>query len=127
MKGIGKIIVFTFAMGFFFVMYVYGQVSLLHVSYQIESKMETSARLQEEYRKLKFEVDQLKAPRLLENKMKQHSLELTLPQEIRVVRMPAPVSVPPPSVQKVAANPLAGQIANFFGKWIDVAQAKTDN
>ncbi len=127
MKGIGKIIGVIFALSLFFVLYVREQIALLHVSYKIEAKSDKVAELSEEYRRLRFEVDQLKAPRLLEEKMKQLSMELTLPQEIRVVR--TPVEAPPAQLmERMSLNPtLSTQFAHFVGRWIDVAQAKTEN
>lgn len=127
MKGAGKIISGIFVLSLFFVLYVREQVALLHVSYQIEAKSDKVAELSEEYRRLRFEVDQLKAPRLLEEKMNKLAMELTLPHEIRVVRMPqeAPASQ---SLDQLAIHPtLTARFANLLGRWIDVAQAKTDN
>lgn len=127
MKGIGKIVAVIFALSLFFVVYVREQIALLHVSYQIEAKSEKVAQLSEEYRRLRFEVDQLKAPRLLEEKMKQLSMDLTLPQEIRVVRTPVEVAAAQP-LERVSLHPtLSTQFAHFVGRWIDVAQAKTEN
>lgn len=127
MKGIGKIIVFIFGLAFFFVIYVRGQVALLAISYQMDAKAEKLEQMSEEYRRLKFEVDQLKAPRLLEEKMKQLSLKLTLPQEIRVIKMPAPLVHASSQGPMPGVEPFTGRLATFFGRWIDVAQAKTDN
>lgn len=126
MKGLGKIILFIAAGSFFFLIYVREQVALLDVSYQIDSRSDKLSRLSEEYRQIRFEVEQLKAPRLLEEKMKQMSLDLTLPQEIRVVRMPAAFESDA-SLKQIAARPMSGRVADFFGRFIDVAQAKTDN
>jgi hypothetical protein len=125
MKGIGKIILLITAGSFFFLIYVREQVALLHVSYQIDSRSEKMTQLSEEYRQLRFEVEQLKAPRLLEEKMKKMSLELTLPQEIRVVRVPA--TIPSEGALDQMAHPIGGRIADFLGRFVDVAQAKTDN
>ncbi len=124
MKGTGKIVLGIFALAFFFILYVRGQVALLRVSYQIDAKADKMAVLSEEHRRLRFEVDQLKAPRLLEEKMKKLSLELTLPQEIRVVKMPAP-RMNEASLNEIP-QPFSGRIADFVGRWIGVAQAKTD-
>lgn len=126
MKGIGKIIILIFGLAFFFVIYVRGQVALLAISYQMDTKAAKLDQMSEEYRRLKFEVDQLKAPRLLEEKMKQLSLKLTLPQEIRVIKMPAPLNSVSQG-QMPGVEPFTGRLATFFGRWIDVAQAKTDN
>ena len=126
MKGIGKVILCITAGAFFFLIYVHEQISLLHVSYLIEARNEKLTHLSEESRQLRFEVEQLKAPRLLEEKMKQMSLELTLPREIRVIRIPA-TGIAPDSLQKISTRPMAGRLADFFGRFVDIAQAKTDN
>lgn len=127
MKGVGKIILWITAGSFIFLLYVHGQVALLHVSYQIDARNERLGRLAEEYRQLRFEVEQLKAPRLLDEKMKQMSLGLTLPQEIRVIRLPAASLAPDAALQQITTRPMAGRLADFLGRFIDVAQAKTDN
>lgn len=126
MKGIGKIILMMAAGSCFFLLYVHEQVALLDVSYAIDERAEKLGHLSEEYRQLRFEVEQLKAPRLLDEKMKQMSLDLTLPQEIRVIRMPATLPAEA-SLKHISTNPMAGRVADFLGRFVDVAQAKTDN
>lgn len=128
MKGTGKIILSILGLSLFFVLYVRGQVALLHVSYQIDSRAEKVTELSEEFRRLRFEVEQLKAPRLLEEKMKQMKMELTFPQEIRVVKVPV-AAIPAPPLQHVTASPstVASRFANLLGQFVGVAQAKTDN
>lgn len=127
MKGAGKIISGIFVLSLFFVLYVREQVALLHVSYQIDAKSDKVTELSEEYRRLRFEVDQLKAPRLLEEKMNKLSMELTLPQEIRVVRMPQEMSASKPLDQLSIHPTFSTRFTNLLGRWIDVAQAKTEN
>ncbi len=125
MKGIGKIILVIAGLACFFLVYVREQVALLHVSYAIDTKNEKLNELSEDYRHVRFEVDQLKAPRLLEEKIKQMQLDLTLPQEIRVVRLPASFDQQT-SLQQIATRPMAGRLTDFLGHWIGIAQAKTD-
>lgn len=125
MKGIGKIIIGIMTVSILLVLYVHEQVALLHVSYMLDTRVEKVTRLSEEYRQLRFEVEQLKAPRLLEEKMKQLSLDLALPQEIRVMRVPAPELEK--VLHKAASRPSSGGMFDFVGRWVDVAQAKTDN
>ena len=127
MKGIGKTILLIMAGSTFFLLYVHEQVALLNVSYQIDARSEKLGRLSEEYRELRFEVEQLKAPRLLDEKMKRMSLDLTLPNEIRVIRLPAASSAPEAALEQISTRPLTGRLADFLGRFIDVAQAKTDN
>jgi hypothetical protein len=128
MKGIGKVIVLILGLSFFFVLYVRGQIALLHVSYQIEAKNDKVIELSEEYRRLRFEVEQLKAPRLLEEKMKNMKMDLTLPQEIRVVKV-RETSLPSLPLQQVMTQQptVSTRFANLMGRFVEVAQAKTDN
>jgi hypothetical protein len=126
MKGIGKVILMIAFGSCFFLLYVHEQVALLDVSYAIDAKADKVTQLSEEYRQIRFEVEQLKAPRLLEEKMKQMSMELTLPQEIRVIRIPAVLDTDA-SLKQISTRPMAGRLADFLGRFVDVAQAKTDN
>lgn len=133
MKKIVKILLGVLVFSILPLLYVREQVNLFHLSYQIEAQTTKLANLSEEYRKLQYEVDQLKAPRLLEEKMKSLNLDLTLPQEIRVVRVPAAAKLQVPVPDKDAAldplsfRPLSSRVMNFLGRWVEVAQAKTDN
>lgn len=111
----------------FAVLYVYGQTAIFKVSYDINEKSDKLKEQSEYYRRLKFEVDQLRAPRLLEEKMKRMELELALPSEIQVIRIPkngAPDSLIVPAVSK---QPLAASPFDLLGRWVKVAQAKMEN
>lgn len=111
----------------FAVLYVYGQTAIFKVSYDINEKSDKLKEQSEFYRRLKFEVDQLRAPRLLEEKMKRMELELALPSEIQVIRIPkngAPESLIIPVVSK---QPLAASPFDLLGRWVKVAQAKMEN
>ncbi len=124
MKGLGKVMACVFAVCFFMLLYVHEQISLIRVSYLLDVKSDKLAKMTEEYRQVKFEVDQLKAPRLLEQKIKQLSLDLTLPQEIRVIKMPASrLEVPLGDIQ---VHSFSNGVLDFLGRWVEVAQAKTD-
>ena len=128
MKGAGKMIAVIAFLSGLFLFYVHEQVALLHISYLIDQKQERLARRTEEYRKLKFEVEQLKAPRLLEEKMKELSLDLTLPKEFRVIPVPAPASVEAGAAESVSVKPAPSNgLLQFLGRWGNVAQAKTDS
>lgn len=126
MKGAGKTILGVSFLAVFLLLYVHEQIALLHVSYTLEDKSEKLVRLSEEFRNVKFELDQLKAPRLLEEKIKEMQLNLTLPNEVRVLTTPShPLKESP--INNVSANPMSDRVLHFFGRWVDVAQAKTDN
>jgi hypothetical protein len=108
------------------ILYVRGQVEIFRVSYAIDSKMDSLVAKSDEYRRLKFEVDQMKAPRLLEARMKERKLDLSLPKEVHVVSLP-----PVPQVNRTvfaadASHPFSNGVGDFFGRWVKVAQAKSD-
>ena len=126
MKGAGKTILGVSIAVVFLLLYVHEQVALLHVSYTLEDKSEKFVRLSEEYRNLKFELDQLKAPRLLEAKIMEMKLNLALPNEVRVLRTP-PASLAEVPLKNVSAAPMSDRVLHFLGRWVDIAQAKTDN
>ncbi len=128
MKGLGKIIIVIGFVSGLFLLYVQGQISMLRVSYKIDLDSKKVARRSEEYRHLKFEVDQLKSPRRLEEKIKELELELTLPKEVRVVRVPYQASEKPSLVtESVELKPFSDGVLEFLGRWVKVAQAKTDS
>jgi len=128
-KGSGKIIVFMGIMAFLLVHYVQGQVNLVRISYVLDKKIKIKNDKLEHYRQLKYELDQIKSPRLLESKLGELNFNLTLPTEIKVIRM-APQSswsVKPANLpEKLSLNPISEKLTNFFERWVQVAQAKTD-
>ena len=126
MKGAGKIVLATAFFSSLMLVYVHEQMALFHISYELDAKSEKLSRLSEEYRKLKFEVDQLRAPRLLEGKLKELSLDLSLPKEVRVVKVPFSEPVVP--VRSMSGNAVQDHFLNFLGRWVNVApaQAKED-
>ncbi len=128
MKGLGKIIIVIGFISGLFLLYVQGQISMLRVSYKIDLDSKKLSRRSEEYRHLKFEVDQLKSPRRLEEKIKELNLELTLPKEVRVVRVPYQTSEEPSlGAETVQLKPFSDGVLEFLGRWVKVAQAKTDS
>jgi hypothetical protein len=127
MRGSGKIIFWISILAALFLVYVHGRVMLLHVSYSINSQSRSMDQKTEQYRYLKFQVDQLKAPRLLENKMKDLAIDLMPPKEIKVVRMPEMHKLVEGGTATVAEQPMSQRLNNFLGRWVGVAQAKTDN
>ena len=128
MKGAGKIILGISFLSTLLLLYVHEQVSLFRISYLMDSQSNSFAHKSEQYRQLKFEVDQLKAPRLLEERLKEESLDLTLPKEIRVVKVPETSPLAPALVSSVPSLPLNGNaFLNVLGQWMGVAQAKTDS
>ena len=126
MKGIGKTLLMTSVISVFLLLYVHEQISLFRLSYAIDRKSKIQAQRGEQYRHLKFEVDRLKAPRRLEEKLKELDLDLTLPKEIRIMRVPKTVEVKIPAMPKTELQPFSEGLMNFLGRWIKVAQATPD-
>ena len=128
MKGTGKIVLTISMLSLLFLLHVHEQIMIFHVSYRLHDKSTLLTRRSDEYRRLKFEVDQLMAPRILEEKLKDQPYELTLPEEVRVVKIPKLLShVQTAALSEASSNTFSGKVFNFLGRWIDVAQAKTDN
>lgn len=128
MKGFGKILISIGFMAALLFFYVHAQISLVRVSYSLDRISKTRIQQAEQYRRLKFEVEQLKAPRRLEQKMRELKLDLTLPKEVRVVLVPAsqPVQVST-LTEEIQLQPFSKGVMDFLGRWVKVAQAKTDN
>lgn len=127
MKETGKIIGRVGILSSLLLFYVHQQFLLFQTSYDIDHKSHTLNRQTENFRRLKFEVDQLKAPRLLEEHMRDLKLDLSLPKEINVVKVPElrqSITIP---VHEVPIQAFSDRVFNWLGRWIDVAQAKVDN
>jgi hypothetical protein len=124
MKGVGKILVgFTIVTGAL-LLYVTERVEMLRVSYRIHDKSSRLSERAEEYRRLSFEVARLRSPHNLQTRLGELPLTLTLPQEIQVLRVPEAVARP-------ETNPLhlhapSPNLLDFFGQWIQIAQARTE-
>lgn len=124
MKGLGKVL---FSIGLLtgaLLLYVHEQVEVLRISYRIHERSTDLTRRAEEFRRLRYEVDQLRSPQSLERKLQHLPLSLTLPKEIQVLRVSAPIpSVP---VGPLPLRSPASSFLDFFGQWIQVAQARTE-
>ncbi len=127
MKGSGKILIFIAGLTCLMLFFVHLQISSVLISFDIHKSSRTVAEKQELFRRLQFNVDQLRAPRLLEEKMKKHDLGLALPNKIQVVEVP---SVPEFAISlPKTAEPeksFSSTVSSFLGRWIQTAQAKTD-
>ena len=58
--------------------------------------------------------------------MDQLALDLTLPQELEVIRVPEPKHIEAQTLRKISLQPVSDSVVDFFGRWVKVAQAKTD-
>lgn len=127
MKGSGKILILIVILTCSMLFYVHLQVASVLVSFEIHKSSRALAEKQELLRRFQYKVDQLRAPRLLEEKMKRHEMGLALPNKIQVVEVPPVIelAIPVVSEQKVART-FSSEVSNFLGRWIQTAQAKTD-
>jgi len=126
MKGTGKIILSTLLLTILALGYVHGQNAAIQLSYHINHKGDLLAEKTEFYRHLKYDVDQLKAPRLLEAKIDQLSLNLDVPREIRVIQVPPQLVHSIIDQPDLTVTPSNNRFGSFLGRWIGVAQAKTE-
>jgi len=127
MKGCGKILVLIAVMACAMLFYVHLQVASVLVSFDIHKNSRAVAEKQELLRRFQFKVDQLRAPRLLEAKMKHHDMGLALPNRIQVVEVPpVPELVIPVASEQKVTRTFSSEVSNFLGRWIQTAQAKTD-
>lgn len=127
MRGTGKILAVISTLTFFSLLYVHEQIVLFRISYEMARQADVLDTRSEEYRRLAFDVESLKAPRLLETRLKELSLDLALPSEIQVVRIPDIPMPEMPSPSVVTAAPFSQGWGDFLGRWVKVAQAKTDS
>ncbi len=127
MKGSGKIILAIGLLASLLVLYVHAQIQLFRISYVLDRSAKKEVELSEKYRFLKYQLDQMKAPRLLEEKLGELQFDLTLPAEIRVIRLEQPVfSAIQLSPGIFSPKPFSQKFTDFFERWVKVAQAKTD-
>ena len=128
MKGTGRIILGIFGVCSLVMIYVHLQVVTFLASYEIDRANAKIYSSSEQMRKLKFELEQYKAPHLLEVQVHQYEMNLAIPK--MVYRIPHsfediqnnPVNLPA-SAQSTGAPQLMRQILN---SWIQVAHAKNN-
>ena len=97
---------------------------MLRISYRINEKTTRLSRRQEEFRRLKFEVSRLRSPQHLEQRLGELSVPLTLPKQIQVMRVPARAAAP--RLEALPVEPPSHRILNFLGRWVQIAQARTE-
>ncbi len=127
MKGSGKIIILITLLTGAMLFFVHLQVASILVSFDLQKSAHALAGKQELLRRFQFKIDQLRAPRLLEEKMRRHDLGLALPNKIQVVEVPPVLDlvIPVASEQKVTRT-FSSEVTSFLGRWVQTAQAKTD-
>lgn len=124
MKGLGKILLsFTLATSVL-LLYVEERVEILRVSYRMDTETRRLTERAEELRRLRFEVAQLRSPRLLEKRLQELPLTLTLPKQIQALKVPAVEPLPLSGTAPLGSS--GPNLFDFLGQWIQIAQARTD-
>ncbi len=127
MKGSGKILILIVIPVCAMLFYVHLQVASVLVSFDIHKSSRSVAEKQELLRRFQYKVDQLRAPRLLEEKMKRRDMGLALPNKVQVVEVPpVPEFVIPMEQDQKVVRTFSAEVTSFLGRWIQTAQAKTD-
>ncbi len=128
MKGTGRIILGVFGVCSLVMFYVHLQVVTFLASYEIDRAASKIYSSNEQLRKLKFELEQFKAPRLLEGQVRQHEMNLAIPQ--MVYRIPHSFEeIQSSSMNLPAATRSAGApqfLKQVLNGWIQVAHAKNE-
>ncbi len=104
--------------------YVHEQIAIFQVSYSIEKKERTVARLSEEYKNAKFRVAHLRSPDVLNKRMKAASLDLTTPKDRKVIKIVKPQIIQEQTTKTALPAPFQFQSWLHF---IKEAQAKTSS
>ena len=124
MRGLGKILLsFSMVTGAL-LFYVGEHVEILRSSYRIDAQEDRLTEKSEEMRHLRFEVAQLRSPEILEKRLGELPLTLTLPRQIQALKVPtpAPLAFRDPSL----TSPSSNKLFDFLGQWIQIAQARTE-
>lgn len=124
MKGLGKILLGFTILTAALLLYVKEEVEMLRVSYRIQEKSSQLSIRSEEYRRLNFEVVQMRSPQNLEKRLAELPLPLTLPKQIQVLRVPE--SIARPQVSPLPLHSPSRNLFDFLGQWVQVAQARTE-
>lgn len=125
MRGVGKILFTCSIVTAVLLLYVHERVEMLRISYQIQKKSSQLSHEAEEYRRITFEVAQMRSPQNLEKRLEELSLPLTLPKSIQVLRVPPEPPIRHP-ISPVPFHVPSRNFLDFLGQWIQVAQARTD-
>jgi hypothetical protein len=127
MRGLGKFLIGFAVVTSALLLYVHEKVEILRVSYRIHEKSRHLSEKAEEFRRMKFEVAQLRSPQNLEKRLGELELPLALPKQIQALRVPATMPAPESTsfLLPSSHHPLNG-LLDFLGQWIQVAQARTE-
>jgi len=121
MKGSIRTLMVIFSVTAAMLFYVHWQVMSYVVSYRIHDYSREIGRQQDEVRRMSYNLEMLKAPKILDQKMKQHSLDMVPPDQIRTLTLPQSA----PSFRGAAGEGVFRSVLNgFFADWIQIARAE---
>jgi len=126
MKGTGKILLSLTGVVFMGLLFVHLHIQSFLVSYQIYDYNKELARSEEIYRHAKFDVDQLKAPRLLEEMMSEFNLKLELPDKVHLLELPQLGEKQFSKDREVTVHTFSSFALQFLGRFVNIAQAKSE-
>ena len=125
MRGLGKILLsFSLVTGVL-LLHVGERVEILRVSYRMNTEAGRLTEQSETLRQLRFEVARLRSPYLLEKRLEELPLTLTLPKQIQALKVPAVESLPLSGAPPLASP--APNLFDFLGQWIQIAHARTND
>lgn len=116
-RTFGYLILATFLL----LLYVHEQTCIFQVSYAIQKKEREVAELNETYKLSKFRVARLRSPHVLNQRLKQLSLDLTTPTEQEIIRVLKPKIEQAKTSQITWPAPM-----NLLSHFVKEAQAKTN-
>lgn len=102
-------------------LYVHEQTLIFQTSYSIEKKERKVAYLSEDYKTAKFRVARMRSPHILNQRMKELSLDLTIPKEQEIIKI-VKSRIVPQQLEIAWPNPL--QFLSVF-HFVKEAQART--
>ena len=125
MRGLGKILLSFSLVTSVLLFYVGERVEILRVSYRMNTEAGLLTQQSETLRQLRFEVAQLRSPYLLEKRLEELPLPLTLPKQIQALKVPSVESLPLPGAPPLASS--GPNLIDFLGQWIQIAHARTND
>ncbi len=114
MKHLGKYILILGIVTACMLLYVHQHIAIILFSYDINKKEEVLTEIKDVNKNLKFQLASLKSPTNLEEKLAAANINLVLPQEVKVLRVPI-THTEPIQIVKNNAPARSSNILKFFG------------
>ncbi|MBU1863111.1 MAG: hypothetical protein KKH94_05575 [Candidatus Omnitrophica bacterium] len=114
MKHLGKYIVGLCIVTIGMLFYVHQQITVLRYSYTINNKEERLATLIDTHKNLTFQLASLKSPATVEQKLRAADINLVIPHEIRIVKVPV-ADIEPIQMVKANSTPQGSNVLRALG------------